>query len=64
MRKKIPYDEIVDYINTSETWDDVRKWTRKDWFYFKRYLSYYGITGLKAFKVIRYLKKCSKAVID
>lgn len=62
--KLVPIEEVEDHINTSETWDDMRNWTKKDWFYFKQYMAYNGIVGREARKVIRRLKKLSKMVID
>ena len=64
MSKIIPMEEIENHINTSETWDDMRKWTKDDWRYFKAYMAQNGITGWDAFKVIRRLKKLSKQVIE
>lgn len=62
--KLVPIEEIENHINTSETWDDLRKWSNEDWFYFKQYMAYNGIMGWNARKVIRKLKKLSKRVID
>ena len=64
MSKIIPMEEIEEYINTSETWDDMRNWTRDDWRYFKAYMAHNGITGWNATKVICKLKKLSKGVIE
>ena len=62
--KLVPFEQIAWHIATSNTWDDMRKWTKEDFFYFKQYMAYNGITGWKARKVIRKLKKFSKMVID
>lgn len=64
MSKTIPIEEVEKYINSSETWDDMRKWTKEDWRYFKAYMAHNGITGWDAFKVIRRLKKLSKQVVE
>lgn len=64
MSKIIPMEEIENHINTSETWDDMRKWTKDDWKYFKAYMAQNGITGWNAVKVIHRLKKLSKQVIE
>lgn len=62
--KLVPFEQIAWHIATSNTWNDMRNWTKEDWYYFKQYMAHNGITGHNARKVIWKLKKLSKRVID